>query len=312
MSLLVERVTGVASVQDAGRPGHAHEGVPAGGAADGLSLRLANLAVGNAPAAAGVELAAGRLQVRALARCVVAASAGAGAYRPVVLEEGQALAVAPGPGCLRAYLAVAGGVDVPVVLGSRSTLVLAGLGGLDGRPLRAGDVLAVGRADARPERSGRMIPHWVQAMAAQAIGRRVLRIVLDAADGPPPAGLLQVTPRSDRVGLRLAVPVGQASGHADEPSDRPSRAAVYGTVQRPAAGELVLLGPDGPTTGGYPTVGTVAAVDLPAVGQLVPGQWLALRTIEREQAVALLAERERVLVGLERWLAGTDGAPWGR
>ena len=287
MTLRIEQLSGVATVQDLGRPGHAHAGVPAGGAADTLALRLTNRAVGNDAGAAAIELALGTMRVRAGSGCTVCVTSGARAFEAIKLKAGQALELTPDAGLCRAYLAVAGGIDVPPVLGSRSTLVSAGFGGLDGRLLREGDTIPV--ATTRTPLTD--IALVTRAMASFAARRRVLRVVTDGAEAPVPAGLLRVSPKSDRVGVRLertgAMPEAKPLVH--------SRGVLHGTIQMPSAHELVILGPDGPTTGGYPTVGTVIAADLPAVGQLLPGQWLRLEAVSREGALdALHARHEAV------------------
>ena len=289
MTLVIEHVAGRASVQDLGRPGLASAGVPTGGAADALMMRLVNRAVGNSEDAAGIELVAGSMSLRAGSNCTVCVSAGERAFEAFEVASGQTLHVAPDVGLCRAYLAVAGGIDVPVVLGSRSTLASAGFGGLHGALLRRGDTIPVGAPAKRP----RAVSRALCAMALFAARRRVLRVVTEGAEAPLPAGLLRVSPASDRVGVRL-------ERHGSAPTPEPlehSRGVLYGTIQMPSANELVILGPDGPTTGGYPTVGTVIAADLPAVGQLVPGQWLRLDAISREEAVDLLTSRESSLAG---------------
>ncbi|MEQ8317062.1 MAG: biotin-dependent carboxyltransferase family protein [Phycisphaerales bacterium] len=291
MSLRVVSCRGVATVQDMGRPGHASIGVPAGGAADALSLRIANLAVGNAEGAAGLEVCLGAVECRAEAPCTVVVSAGDAAFETRALRVGEAIVVRPAAGRARAYLAVAGGIDVPEVLGSRSTFKAAGFGGLAGRAVRAGDVLPIGKTRG----NGRDVPLHVRAMVDFALRRRVLRVVSDGAEAELPRGVLRVSPRGDRVGVRL-----MRMGGGDAIATGPSRGVLHGTIQAPSAGEFVVLGPDGPTTGGYATIGTVIAADLPAVGQLVPGQWVGFEAVGREEAVALLSAREETLW---RWTA---------
>jgi biotin-dependent carboxylase-like uncharacterized protein len=286
VSVRVVEVSGVATVQDLGRPGLAHQGVPRGGAADALSLRLANRAVGNAEGAAAVECTMGRLVVEAEAECLVVASSGARAFEPVRLRMGEAIEVSPDPGLCRVYLAVSGGIDVPVVLGSRSTLVGAGLGGLEGRRLSVGDRLALGRDGAEL----RSVPAHLRAMADFTKRRRALRVTREAAEASLPNGLLRVSGHSDRVGVRL-----ERVGGGEPIDTGPSRGTLYGTIQAPSSGEFIVLGPDGPTTGGYAVVGTVIAADLPAVGQLAPGQWIGFEVVDRAEAVRLLGERERVM-----------------
>ena len=285
MSLRIVDVVGSASVQDLGRTGRAHEGVPPSGAADTLSLRLANLVVGNAPGTAGIELAMGALTIEAAAPLAIATGSGPHAFEAIALESGDRFTIAPDAGLARAYLAVAGGVDVPVVLGARATLAGAQLGGHEGRSLRAGDTLPVCAAAGQPRR----VPASLRAMVGLAVRQRVLRIIVDGAEAEAPRGLLRVSPRSDRVGVRLVVAVG---GRTPERLAH-SRGVVPGTMQMPSPTELVILGPDGPTTGGYPTIGTVIAADLPAVGQLCAGQWVRLEAATRDEALdALRARRD--------------------
>lgn len=286
MSLRVVELTGSASVQDLGRPGHAHQGVPAGGAADSLSLRVANRALGNADGAAGVELAIGRMRVEALHPLAVVSSSGQRAFEVVSLEPGESIELGHDDGLCRAYLAVAGGIDVPVVMDSRSTLANAGFGGLGGRVLCVGDELPRCGAG-QPHRA---VPAYVRAMVEVATRSRVLRVVGDGAEAEAPTGLLRVSPKSDRVGVRLD----RASAGALIETG-PSRGVLHGTIQAPSSGELVILGPDGPTTGGYATVGTVIAADLPAVGQLVPGSWVRLERVDREAARELLVRQHSML-----------------
>lgn len=285
MSLRVVEVSGVSTVQDMGRSGHAHEGVPASGAADTLSLHVANRAAGNAGDAAGIEVAFGRLVIEATAPCVVVSSGGARAFEAIGVEAGEVIRVAPDSGLGRAYLAVAGGVDVTPVLGSRSTLASAGIG----KPLAVGDVLPVGEAGG----AAVDVPAWLRAMVDFAVRRRVLRVVRDGAGTPLPQGVLRVSPRSDRVGVRLERGGGRAAIETG-----PSRGTLFGTIQAPSSGELIVLGPDGPTTGGYAVAGTVIAADLPAVGQLAPGHWVGFEVVERAEAVAVLRDRARALASL--------------
>jgi biotin-dependent carboxylase-like uncharacterized protein len=286
LSLRVVSVSGVATVQDLGRPGHAHQGVPPGGAADALSLRTANRVAGNADRAAGVEVSMGRIEVEAVAPVTVVRTSGERAFEAIRLRAGEAMRVSPDAGLCRAYLAVAGGVDVPNVMGSRSTLASAGLGGFDGRALRVGDKMRIGGPRSEPH----AMPSHVRAMVDFAERRRVLRVVTDGAEAGLPAGLWRVSPSSDRVGVRLG-----RSGRGGAIGTGPSRGVLHGTIQAPSTGELVILGPDGPTTGGYATVGTVIAADLPAVGQVLPGQWVRLEVVGREKAVELLRRQMETL-----------------
>ena len=275
------------TVQDLGRPGLAHFGVPGSGAADTGSLRLANQLVGNPAGAAGLEVTLGRLALRFDSDAVVAV---AGAQVRLALStpgddrqdppHGTAFAVpagsvlrlgAPVTG-LRSYLAVAGGIDVPPVLGSRSTDRLSGLGP---PPLRPGDRLPVGRArspirtppDHRP---GTHVP-----AAADPVPLRVLAGPRDdwfapAALAALAAGSYQVTSASDRTGLRLAGPALGRSPAA--PGELPSEGVAAGSLQVTHEGQPILLLADHPTTGGYPVIAVVVTADLALAAQLRPGQ----------------------------------------
>jgi biotin-dependent carboxylase-like uncharacterized protein len=271
----------LATVQDGGRPGWASIGVTRSGAADRTSAALAGRLVGNDPAAAVVEATAGGLRVRA-GRTVLVAVTGAPApvtvdgrpapfAAPLTLRPGQVLGLGVPPVGLRSYLAVRGGIDVPPVLGSRSTDTLAGLGPA---PLRAGDVLPVGDL-ARAEPFVDVAP-----VRAPSPGP-VLRVLPGPRrDWLVPAAWSQLTHAdwtvsadSDRVGLRLSGPrLDRARG-----GELPSEGLVPGAVQVPPDGAPVLFLADHPVTGGYPVLAVVATADLPAVAQLRPGDRLRFR-----------------------------------
>lgn len=252
-TLRVDEVRFRATVQDLGRPGLAHLGVPAAGAADPDALRRANRLVGNDDNAAAIEVVLGGLTVTAdcPGRCTVV---GADWSR-----DGDTLRVGRATGAY-AYLAVAGGVDVAPVLGSRSTDTLAGLGP---PPLRAGDVLGIGRAAGEP----RQLP--------TATGSGPIRVLLGPRDDwvsvESVARFFEtdwtVLPSSDRTGLRL-------SGlRLDRRSDDelPSEGLVAGAVQVPPDGQPIVVLANHPTTGGYPVVGVVVAADIGRAAQHRPG-----------------------------------------
>ncbi|MCW2622583.1 MAG: ahs2 [Frankiales bacterium] len=273
----------LATVQDLGRPGLAAMGVTRSGAADGASAGLANRLVGNDPAAAVVEVTAGGLQVRA-GRALLVAVTGAPApvtvdgraapfAGPLPLVPGQVLALGRPLLGLRSYLAVRGGIDVPPVLGSRSTDTLSGLGP---EPLRAGDRLAVGRlageepiVDVAPVRAPSARPvlgllpgprrNWLESAAWTALTTQEWSVTAD----------------SNRVGLRLAGPH-LARARQDE---LPSEGLVAGAVQVPPDGAPVLFLVDHPVTGGYPVLGIVPTADLPAAAQVRPGDVVRFRPV---------------------------------
>ncbi|MFI9006980.1 biotin-dependent carboxyltransferase family protein [Actinosynnema sp. NPDC053489] len=262
-------------VQDLGRPGHAHLGVPPSGALDPRSLALANRLVGNPGDAAGLEVLLGGLSLRANASCTVAVTGPAtpvlvdGAPRdsPLHLAAGETLALGAPEGGLRCYVAVSGGLAVPAELGSRSTDVLSGLGP---RPVRPGDELPLGDPTGVPVGVDVLVPVRVP-------GELVVPVRLGPRDDwfDDPAGRLRagrwtVSERSNRVGLRLTGTALERTA-ARVGQELPSEGLVTGAVQVPADGLPVVFLADHPTTGGYPVVGVVPAHALPLLGQAPPG-----------------------------------------
>ncbi|MER7760132.1 biotin-dependent carboxyltransferase family protein [Streptomyces sp. NPDC097619] len=284
----VIRAGALTTVQDLGRPGHAHLGVPRSGALDPPAHRLANRLVGNPEGAAGLETTLDGVALRPLgASAVTVAVTGAPcpvrvAGRPVPWGEpvrvpaGAVLEVGRPVVGLRSYVAVAGGIDVPAVLGSRATDLLSGLG--PDRPV-TGSVLPVG-APYGP-------PRGADGLAAPSVPPAEL--VLPLLPGPRDdwfapgtvAGLggtpYRVSADGNRIGLRTE---GPALVRARE-GELPSEGMVLGAVQVPPDGRPVLFLADHPVTGGYPVIGVVPAEHLPAAAQAVPGTPLRFLPIGR-------------------------------
>jgi KipI family sensor histidine kinase inhibitor len=306
----------LATVQDLGRPGLGAIGVPPSGAADAASLIAANRLVGNRDDAAAIELTLGRAAFRFTGPATVAVTGApapvtatpraqdqparhhpgitanpAGQERPTESTTrqpcfGSAFAVpaggevsvgAPQAG-LRTYLAVAGGIDAPLVLGSRSADLLSGLGG---GPLRAGDRLPIGAAVAGDQVRARLVRPSADLPARGRIAR--LRVIggprLDwfAADALDDlcATVYTVSPASNRTGLRLDGPPLNPVGDAQLPSE----GLVTGALQVPPDGRPILLLADHPTTGGYPVIGVIVSTDLRIAAQLRPGDQLAFAAV---------------------------------
>jgi KipI family sensor histidine kinase inhibitor len=275
------------TVQDLGRAGLAHLGVPASGAADASSLRLANSLVGNEAGAACLEVTLGRLTLRFDSAAAIAVT---GAPVPVIVgnEEfgtGTAVAVpagsvlrlgAPATG-LRSYVAIDGGIGIPPVLGSRSADCLSGLGP---RPLRPGDWLPVERPRSPLMKSLRPRPRAIGPVVPAA-GTPELRVIAGPRDDWFGAAALDVlaaasfvvTPASNRTGLRLSGP----GLHRSRPGELPSEGMAAGSIQVTHEGQLILLLADRPTTGGYPVIAVVVAADLGLAAQLRPGQQVLFR-----------------------------------
>ncbi|RCW45732.1 biotin-dependent carboxylase-like uncharacterized protein [Halopolyspora algeriensis] len=267
----------LATIQDLGRPGLAEIGVGTSGAADRGSLRLANRLVGNDEGAAAVEVTLGGLVVRAREALTVAVTGapcpitvnGRGAAPNTVLRlpAGAQLCLGRPDRGLRSYLAVRGGIAVEPVLGSRSTDVLAGLGP---DPLTSGTLLPVGPAPAE-------FPTVETApVAPPGAGEISLAVVTGPRDDwfteQALATLLgepyEVTPDSNRIGMRLSGPV--PARRTD--TELPSEGMVAGSVQVPPSGRPTLFLADHPSTGGYPVIAVVVSSDVDAAAQARPGQ----------------------------------------
>ena len=304
MSLLVIRPGMLTTIQDLGRWGHQHRGVPVAGPMDSYSHRLANQLLGNRPGAAALEitLIGPELEASEPTTCVVQGARfettvngkPVDGGRPFVIAAGQRLRFGARHDGARATVAVAGGLDVPLEFGSRSTSLVSGIGPLNGRPLQAGDVLGVVPSALAPRAlNGRplMMPR----------GGANLRVIRGPHDARFTAAALEqffsarftITPQSNRMGYRLEGPPLLHAGSADILSD----ATPIGSVQVPASGQPILLMADRQTTGGYPKIGTVISADLPTAGQLAPGDWVEFTECTRDEAIAALREQEAALAG---------------
>jgi len=251
------------TVQDRGRPGFAHLGVPPSGAADVGALELGNRLVGNPPGAAALEATLDGPVLRFGGAATVALT---GATTPAVreLEAGDLLDVGRCVRGVRAYVCVRGGIDVEPTLGSRSTDLLTGLGPA---PLRAGDVLAVGP---EPEEEPRPVPVRERVLP----GAPVLRIRLGPRDDWFSSAALEllcseawrVSSASNRVGIRLEGAMLERARHEELLSE----GLVTGALQVPPSGRPILLLQDHPTTGGYPVIAVVHSDDLWLAAQLAP------------------------------------------
>lgn len=285
------------TVEDLGRPGWCHLGVPVGGVADAWSARVANLVADNPPDAAVLEIVLAGPRLRALAPVTVAlAGADLGASIPrgaaVRLARGDELAI-PGPatrgGGARAYLAVAGGIDVPPVLGSRATCEAGRFGGLDGRPLRPGDRLRVGRPRGGVAHTGlRLWPGDPSPpRRPSSDGATLLRVLPGLVPAPGLAGAtFRVGAAFSAMGLSLDPPLDVPVPHVT------SHGVVHGAIQLPPDGHPIVLLAAAQPTGGYPVVGVVATVDLAVLGQLAPGDPVRFEPVDLTTARAALLEQD--------------------
>ncbi|TVT59263.1 biotin-dependent carboxyltransferase family protein [Amycolatopsis rhizosphaerae] len=266
-------------IQDLGRPGYAHLGVPPSGALDGPALVLANRLVGNAASAAGVESLLGGLSLRARCSCTIAVTGPpvlvtldgrpVGSHVPVHLAEGRTLTIGTPETGLRCYLAVSGGVAVEPELGSRSRDVLSGIGPA---PLAPGDVLPLGSPQGVPVGEDELAP----LSPAREFEVPVLLGPRDDWFAEPASTLATrwtVTSESNRVGLRLS---GEPLRRVRD-GELPSEGIVTGAIQVPPSGLPLVFLADHPTTGGYPVIGVVAPAALPALAQARPGTRVRFR-----------------------------------
>lgn len=285
-----------ASFQDGGRPGYRHLGVPLSGALDAEWLAIANALVGNPAATVALEIRLRGPRLRTT-QAITLALAGefsariedaAGQSRPA--DNWRSLAIAESEildiGYLKSgigYLAVQGGFDLPAVLGSRSTYARAGLGGIDGRGIRAGDCLKVGASAP---------PISLRLPQAPRLADGPLRVIAGPQrDYFTDAGWATfldtefcVSREADRMGLRLDGP--RLAHDAARGSDIISDAVTPGAIQVPGDGRPIVLLADCQTVGGYPKIATVIGADLPRLGHVLPGQTLRFVEVSLEQALA--------------------------
>ncbi|HSD53148.1 MAG TPA: biotin-dependent carboxyltransferase family protein [Burkholderiales bacterium] len=307
-TLNVVASSSIAMLQDLGRLGQQRCGVPVSGALDSVSLRIANAVVGNPDGTAALEMFYRGPTLEVAAESARVASIGAplevssrGTSRPmparqsVRLARGDRLTVGPCEISLVAYLAVEGGFALAGDLGSLSTFPRAGLGGIDGRPLKKGDALPLAAANV-PARAERRAPKWDLAPPAS------VRVVLGPQDDHFTERALQtllesrytVSRQSDRMGMRLEGPALEHAKGFNIASD----GTAPGSIQVPGNGLPIILLADRPTTGGYPKIATVASADVPALGRLRPGATIGFEAIGVEEAEAARRELEARLAAL--------------
>lgn len=282
------------TVQDRGRFGFIDRGVPPSGALDPFAYRMANLLVGNPVDAAALEITLMGPSLEVLCDAADIALAGADMdltvnrqaapmWQTVRVRKGDLVRIGRARSGCRAYLAVTGGIDVPVIMGSRSTCLKAGIGGVEGRMLRKGDILR--RLEGEVLRYPRALPR----------GRIPVyrpEIVLRAIPGPQEeafgSGLeiffsapYEITPEADRMGYRLQGP----SVHHGEgfPQSIISEPTVPGNVQLPADGQPIILLVE-QTTGGYTKIATVISPDIPKIAQVIPGNRVRFQRVDLEEA----------------------------
>jgi antagonist of KipI len=302
------------TVQDLGRYGYQKYGVSISGAMDRFALRVANLLVGNEEGEAAVEATVIGPKLKALGKVRMAITGAdlspeidgkpAPMWRALHVSEGSILSFgAPKSGC-RAYLAVSGGIDFPVIMGSRSIHTRSNLGG-EGRALAKGDVIKIRDSGARNQGSGAyqlpedLVPVYGRQWKVRVVPgpqndyftRRGIETFL--------SGEYEITPQADRMGYRLKGPKIEHKAGADILTD----ATPPGSIQVPGDGMPIVLLADGQTTGGYSKIATVISVDQDLLGQARPGDKVRFQRVTITEAHRLLEEMEGKMVEIRRRLS---------
>ncbi len=295
------------TVQDLGRPRFQSLGVPVSGALDTTALRAANIVVGNEQGTAAIEMMVSGPSIEVAADSVLVALAGAGAaldvsssdgrrtiltLRSVRLTRGDRVRCVGLDQAGVAYLAVGGGFDLAPVLGSRSTYVRAGLGGMDGRAIRVGDLLPLNELDVAEgvERTGRGLDLARPSVLRVLVGEDGIDFSAEAV-ATFLGGRFVVSAAADRMGLRLDGPRFDRAGAGESLSE----AIAPGAIQVPPDGQPILLRADRQTVGGYPRIAHVISADIPAAGRLRPGDAIRFAAVGMAEAVAARASLEQAI-----------------
>ncbi|SHN21310.1 biotin-dependent carboxyltransferase family protein [Mucilaginibacter sp. OK098] len=308
----------MSTIQDLGRYQYLSQAVPVCGAMDTLSARIANKAVGNEDNAAVIEFTYADAEFVSETDLLIA-YAGDGAIlksgeqelpcdRPLFIPSGTFIKLTNNPSGCRTYLAIAGGWDVPEILGSRSTFLIAGFGGMDGRVLKKGDTL---KNEATQSVSTQKIfkslnygkvnyPEWsIPRQLLLPADRKAIRVVPANEFGwfnsRSTADFMSASHIIGRQSNRMGYHLEGVLLHRVKHHELLSTAVTPGTIQVTGSGSLVLLMADCQTTGGYPRIAKVAAVDMPLCGQLKPGDALNFKEIGLREAEMLYIEREQHL-----------------
>ncbi|MEX0924313.1 MAG: biotin-dependent carboxyltransferase family protein [Rhodovibrionaceae bacterium] len=299
------------TIQDLGRPGYFHLGIPISGGMDRLALRAANLLVGNPEDAAVLETVFMGPQLEFDQDALVAVTGAElppkvdGEDRPgwtaFKVKAGQTLSFDYLRSGARAYIAISGGIDTPVYLGSRSTYPIGALGGIEGRPVAAGDSIPLGQAGRGKE--GASVPEKLRRLPGTPAELRVLpglywRLITEQAGRNFFEDEWKVAPEADRMGVRFrgGRPMDfkqreQPFGAGSDPSNIVDGCYSYGSIQVPGGTEPIVLHRDAVSGGGYFTLGAVISADMDLIGQLQPHTLTRFVKVDMEQALAARADR---------------------
>ena len=310
------------SIQDLGRPGYFHLGIPIGGAMDRFALRCANMLVGNPEGAAGLEVVFMGPQIEFTRDALVAVT---GADLPAKVDgesregwtafevkAGQTLSFDFLKAGARAYIAISGGIDTPPALGSRSTYPIGALGGIDGRNIAAGDVIPLGEADMIE--AGQTVPANLRRMPGNPAELRVLpglywhRLTEKAQQGFFDDDWA-VALEADRMGYRFKggaplefVDREQPFGAGADPSNIVDGCYSYGSIQVPGGLEPIVLHRDAVSGGGYFTLGAIISADMDLIGQLQPHTPVKFVKVDMDQALAARKARKKMLTDVRAHL----------
>lgn len=313
------------TVQDSGRFGQYDIGMPPSGAMDLFSYEVGNYLAGNAADAAGLEITYLGPRLEFTEDAVIALTGAdlppkingeeAATWEALQVRAGDVLSFDYLKNGARSYLAVAGGIDVPAFLGSRSTYTLIGLGGHEGRALQEGDELPVGESANGAGRVGMAVaPQQIPAFSDSAEIRVIIGLCSYRLTEESKEGFLgtewTVTPDADRIGYRYRggelgfVEREQPPGAGSDPANVVDLGYPVGSIQVPGGVEPIVLMNDAVTGGGYATIGTVISVDRDKLAQTKTNDKTRFRSVTLEEALEARRERQRKLVEIRESLAG--------
>jgi biotin-dependent carboxylase-like uncharacterized protein len=312
----------VTTIQDLGRPGYYHLGIPISGAMDRYAMRCANLLVGNDEGAAGLEAVFIGPELEFTEDAVVAVTGAEMTpkvdgtpqepWSSFAVKAGQVVSFDFLQAGARAYIAVSGGIDTPVMLGSRSTYVIGALGGVDGKPISPGDELPLGQGDGTP---GRSIPAKLRRGPGNPAELRVVpglywHRIVEGSQTSFFDDTWKVAPECDRMGYRFRegtaldfVAREQPFGAGSDPSNITDACYPYGSIQVPGGTEPIILHRDAVSGGGYFMLGTVISADMDLIGQMQPHTPTHFVKVDMETALKARHDRQAMLAQVRETLA---------
>ncbi|MGR3496146.1 5-oxoprolinase subunit C family protein [Citreimonas sp.] len=307
------------TIQDLGRPGYYHLGIPIGGAMDRLALRAANLLVGNPETAAGLEAVFVGPELEFTEDATVAVCGAElppkidGEEQPtwtaLSVKKGQVLSFNFLKAGARAYIAISGGIDTQPHLGSRSTYPIGALGGVDGRAVQPGDELPLGKASGKA-RPGASVSEGNRRLPGASARLRVLpglywHRITEEAQRTFFEDTWKVANEADRMGYRFQggrpldfVPREQPFSAGSDPSNITDACYPYGSIQVPSGQEPIVLHRDAVSGGGYFMLGTIISADMDLIGQLQPNTPTQFVKVDMDEALAARKERNAVLAAI--------------